>query len=101
MRARQEIVEVLPTTCMFRPLCDTTLLDRTRLRSWSLRGMGHEPDLGSPPCRFAGRLGKLNFPLRPGARYRAVTTTDERCARFAGGRDILDYTHAVAQGRAN
>ena len=36
-----------------------------------------------------------------GARYRAGTTTDERYARFAGlGRDILDFTHAVAQGRA-
>ena len=39
--------------------------------------------------------------LQLGARHRAGSTTDSRCARFAElSRDIFDFTHAVAHGRA-
>ncbi|WP_309625422.1 hypothetical protein [Methylibium sp.] len=39
--------------------------------------------------------------LQLGARHRAGSTTDSRYARFAElSRDIFDFTHAVAHGRA-
>ncbi len=47
-------------TGIFRPQRDTVQLDWPRLQS-TLRSLGHEFDLGSPPRQFAGGLGNLNF----------------------------------------
>ena len=81
---------------MFCSLDDTVPLDWLRLQS-HLRGLGHhldlDLDLGAPPRQFAGGLGSLNFLICPPVRA---------CPRLsAPGHDILDFTHAVAYGRAH